>query len=108
MYYLITKKGRVVNFSEDKNSFLDYRTKDFDLIESNVSPEDSFFDAPSEYVFSEDRTSVFFKEPSQEEMEEILNYFRPPLPNISLIEIIEAIAELGQRIEENNSENMIV
>jgi hypothetical protein len=100
MYYLITKKGRVVNFSEDKNSFLDYRTKDFDLIESNILPEDSFFDAPSEYVFSEDRMSVFFKEPSQEEMEEILNYFRPPLPNISLIEIIEAIAELGQRIEE--------
>ena len=108
MYYLITKKGRVVDFNEDKSFLSDYRAKDFDLIESNILPEDSFFDAPSQYVFSEEKTSVFFKEPSQEEIEEILNYFRPPLPNISLVEIIEAIAELGQRIEENNSKNIIV
>ena len=108
MYYLITKEGRVVDFYEDKKFFLNYETKDFDLIESNITPEPSFFDTPSKYVFSEDKTRVFFKEPSQEEKEKILNYFHPVLPKISLIEIIEAIAELGQKIEESNSKNTIV
>jgi hypothetical protein len=105
---LITREGRVVDFCEDKKFFSSYETKDFDLIESNVSPEPSFFDAPSEYVFSEDRTHVFFNKSSQEEKEKISNYFHPILPKISLIEIIEAIAELGQKIEENNSKNTTV
>lgn len=108
MYYLITKEGRVVDFCEDKKFFSNYETKDFDIIESNLSLEPSFFDAPSEYVFSEDRTHMFFKESSQEEKEKILSYFHPVLPKISLIEIIEAIAELGQKIEESNSKNITI
>lgn len=108
MYYLITKEGRVVDFYEDKKFFSNYEAKNFDLIESDISLEPSFFDAPSEYVFSEDRTRVFFKESSQEEKEKILSYFHPILPKISLVEIIEAIAELGQKIEESNSKNTTV
>jgi hypothetical protein len=108
MYYLITKEGRVVDFCEDKKFFSSYEPKDFDLIESNIALEPSFFNDPSEYVFSEDRTFMFFKESSQEEKEKILSYFHPILPKISLIEIIEAIAELGQKIEEGNSKNTTV
>ncbi len=106
MYYLITKEGRIVDFCEDKRFFSNYETKDFDIIKSDVLLESSFFDAPSEYVFSEDRTHIFFKKSSQEEDEKILNYFHPILPKISLIEIIEAIAELGQKIEENKDKNI--
>ena len=108
MYYLITKEGRIVDFYDDRNFFLNYKTEDFDIIESNFVPDSdsSFFDNPSEYVFSEDRTRIFFKESSQEEKEKILNYFHPVLPKISLTEIIEAIAELGQKIEENNNKNI--
>lgn len=106
MYYLITKEGRIVDFCEDKSFFSNYEVKDFDIIKSDISLEPSFFDAPSEYVFSEDRTHIFFKKSSQEENKKILNYFHPVLPKISLTEIIEAIAELGQKIEENKDKNI--